>query len=255
MGEGGGLRIDVVTIFPELIRGALPYGVLGLALERGLLAVHAHDLRDWTTDRHQVTDDYPFGGGPGMLMKPEPLVAAVNDLREHHEPGAPVILLSPQGKPLSQGRAEELARERGWIALCGRYEGLDERVRQTVVTEELSIGDYVLSGGELPVLVLIEAVARSIPGALGNEASTVEESFGGSRLLEHPQYTRPREFNGLAAPETLLRGHHAEVRRWRRKEALRRTRERRPDLLAKVIPTGEDRELWAELEEEGNSWT
>jgi tRNA (guanine37-N1)-methyltransferase len=248
------LQIDVVTIFPDLIRGALPYGVLGLALERGLLEVRAHNLRDWTTDAHRTTDDYPFGGGAGMVMKPEPLVAAVAALRERQLPDAPVILLSPQGATLTQARVQELAQRSGWIVLCGRYEGVDERVRELVVTDEVSIGDYVLSGGELAALVLIEAAARVLPGALGNEASALDESFSAG-LVEYPQYTRPREWRGLAVPEVLLAGRHEEVRRWRRTQALRRTRERRPDLLATLALTAEDRELLVELEEEDEPWT
>ncbi len=247
------LSVKIVTIFPELVSGALDYSIVGLARERGLVEVIVRNLRDFTTDRHQVTDDYPFGGGAGMVMKVEPLVAAVEALQAEG-PDSPVIFFTPQGEPLKQALVQELAEQPSLILICGRYEGVDERFRQGWVTREISLGDYVLSGGEFPALVLVEAMVRLLPGALGNEASSQEESFT-SGLLDYPHYTRPREFRGRMVPEVLLSGHHENIRRWRRKQALRRTRERRPDLLAKANLGEEDAELLAELEEEDDAWT
>ena len=229
------IRIDVITIFPDLFGPFLGAGVLGAARESGLLRVETHDLRDWTHDRHRSVDDEPYGGGPGMVMKPEPLVAAIEALAgpkgpERRERGDRVVLLSPQGEQLGQQKVEALAQETHLVLVCGRYEGVDQRVVDLAVDEEISIGDYVLSGGEVPAMVVIEAVSRFIPGVLGNPDSVGTESFQ-DRRLEGPQYTRPAEFRGLSVPEVLRSGDHGKIARWREAQALERTRRRRPDLL------------------------
>ncbi|HZD80033.1 MAG TPA: tRNA (guanosine(37)-N1)-methyltransferase TrmD [Actinomycetota bacterium] len=222
------MRIDVVTIFPGIFQGPLRESLLGRAIGRGLIDVRVHDLRDFATDRHRQVDDEPYGGGPGMVMKPEPLFAAVGSLGEAAKR---VILLSPAGRRLDQALIRELAVEPWLVLLCGRYEGVDERVVEGLPAEELSIGDYVLSGGELPALVVLEAVTRLIPGVIGKEASHERDSFGPEGLLDHPHYTRPAEFRGLRVPEVLSSGDHAQVQRWRREAALDKTRRNRPDLL------------------------
>jgi len=242
------MRIDVVTIFPEFFASPLECSILGRARAGGIIDVRVHNLRDWTTDRHQIVDDYPYGGGGGMVLKPEPLFAAVEGLQAETPPGR-VILLSPQGPTFTQRRAEAMARDERVILLCGHYEGVDERVRMGLVDEEISIGDYVLTGGEPAALVVVDAVCRLLPGALGDADAPEQDSFG-SGLLEYPHYTRPAEFRGRATPEILLSGHHEQIRRWRRKEALRRTRERRPDLLESAALSPEDRKLLQELAEE-----
>ena len=225
-----------------MVRAGLAEGVVSRGIDRGLLDVRIHDLRDHTTDRHRSVDDVPYGGGPGMVMKPEPLARAVECIRaERGSPNA-VVLLSPQGRRFTQAEAERLSRLQHVALLCGRYEGMDERVRELAATEELSIGDYVLSGGELPALVVVDAVSRLVPGVVGDEQSVEEDSFS-SGLLDHPHYTRPAEFAGRNVPDVLLSGHHAEVRRWRRKAALARTLERRPDLLADAALDDDDRAL------------
>jgi tRNA (guanine37-N1)-methyltransferase len=236
------MRVDVVTIFPEMFAGPLECSIIKRVRDSGALDVCVHDLREHTTDKHHVVDDYPFGGGAGMLMKPEPWFAAVESIREQAQQPPHTIFLTPQGTVLTQPKARELAQRPALLLLCGRYEGVDERVREALVDEEISIGDYVLTGGELPALVLIDAVARLLPGAVGNEESVAEESFCNG-LLEYPQYTRPRSFGGLEVPEVLLSGHHEEIRKWRRRQALLRTRERRPDLFDKLALTPEDAEL------------
>ncbi len=227
------MRIDVVTIFPGLFAPFLEETLLGSAVRRGLLAVAVHDLRDWTRDRHRTVDDAPYGGGPGMVMKPEPLVAAIEALAGPKGPDrkARVVLLSPQGARLDQVRLGALAREERLVLVCGRYEGVDQRVIDLAVDEELSIGDYVLSGGELPALVVIEGISRLLPGVVGNPDSVGQESFQ-TGLLEGPQYTRPPVFGGLAVPEVLRSGDHGAVARWRAERSRERTRARRPDLLA-----------------------
>jgi tRNA (guanine37-N1)-methyltransferase len=232
----------VLTIFPEMFGVFLTTGVLGGAVERGLLEVRPHDLREWTTDRHRTVDDVPYGGGPGMVMRPEPLVEAIEALagRKGPERAARVILLSPQGETLRQERVAELARERHLVLVCGRYEGIDQRVIDLAVDEEISIGDYVLSGGEVPAMAVIEAVSRLVPGVLGNPASTAAESFERG-TLEGPQYTRPASFRGQEVPEVLRSGDHGRIRRWREEQALERTRRRRPDLLAARATRGEER--------------
>lgn len=229
------MRVDVVTLFPELFGGPLRTSIIGRALERGLVEIEVHDLREHGLGRHRSVDDYPYGGGAGMVMRPEPLFAAVEPLRDA---GAHVVLLDPAGERLTDALARELATSPHLALVCGRYEGVDERVR-SLADREVSIGDYVLTGGELPALVLIDAVVRLIPGVIA-EASHVGDSYA-SGLLEHPQYTRPERFRDLDVPPVLLSGDHGEVERWRRREALRRTRERRPDLLESADLTDADR--------------
>jgi tRNA (guanine37-N1)-methyltransferase len=237
------MRIDVVTLFPRMFAGPLGESMLRVAQDRGAVAIRLIDLRDHTESRHRVADDYPFGGGGGMVLKPEPLFAAVDGLRG---PGSRVVLLCPQGPTLVQATAARLAAVEHLILLCGHYEGVDERVREHLVDEELSIGDYVLTGGELPALVVLDAVVRLLPGVLGDPAGPAKDSFAGGRL-DYPQYTRPAEFRGLAVPEVLLSGDHQRIARWRRREALRRTVARRPDLLAAAPPTDEERQWLAEF--------
>jgi tRNA (guanine37-N1)-methyltransferase len=240
-------RFDVVTLFPGMFRGPLEESILRRAQDRGLIQVAVHDLRAWTQDRHHVVDDTPYGGGAGMVLKPEPVFAAVEALNPHR--GATVVLLSPQGERFTQALAAELAGRDHLILVCGRYEGFDERVGLGLGAREVSIGDYVLTGGELPALVVLDAVARLVPGVLGDADSARHDSFA-TGLLDHPQYTRPPSFRGLAVPEPLLSGDHGLIRRWRRKEALRRTLERRPDLLARAALTEEDRALLDEISRE-----
>ncbi len=225
------MRFDVLTLFPGIFSGPLDEAMLRRAREAGLLEVHVHDVRDWATDAHRTVDDYTFGGGPGMVMKPEPLFAAVEAIQPLAEPPARVVLLTPQGRPLDRGLVEELAREPRLLLLCGRYEGVDERVREHLADLEVSIGDFVLSGGELPALLLIDAVARRLPGVLGGGAGSLAEESFEDGLLEYPQYTRPAEFRGWEVPEVLRSGNHAEIARWRRRRRLLRTKARRPDLL------------------------
>jgi len=232
-----------------MVAAGLAEGVVSRGIDRGLLDVAIHDLRDYTTDRHRSVDDVPYGGGPGMVMKPEPLARAVEDIRARR--GAPdaVILLSPQGRPFTQAEAVRLSGLSHVVLLCGRYEGMDERVRELVATEELSLGDFVVSGGELPALIVIDAVSRLVPGVVGDEQSVEEDSFSRG-LLDYPHYTRPAEFGGLQVPQVLLSGHHAEVRRWRKKAALARTLERRPELLEQAALDDEERKLLEEIRKE-----
>ena len=245
------MRVDVLTTFPEIFGPVLDASIVGRAREAGVVTVGVHDLRRWTTDRHHTTDDAPFGGGPGMVMKPEPFFAAVEELRCAPEAGCreEVVLLCPQGERFEQGVARGLAGMDHLILLCGHYEGVDERVREHLATRAISIGDYVLTGGELPAMVVIDAVVRLLPGALGAEEGAEVDSFS-EGLLEYPQYTRPAEFRGWTVPEILFSGHHEQIRRWRRKESLRRTRRLRPELLEGAELTGEDRGLLEEVEEE-----
>jgi tRNA (guanine37-N1)-methyltransferase len=238
------VRFDIFTLFPEMFRGPLDESILARSRERGLIEIALHNPRDVTTDRHHVVDDYPYGGGAGMVMKPEPFFTAVEAVYQ----GGPIILLSPQGRLFTQSVARELSVEPRLTLLCGHYEGFDERIREHLATDEISIGDYVLTGGELAAMVIVDAVARLLPGVLG-PGSTEEESHT-TGLLEYPQYTRPPEFRGWAAPEVLLSGNHAAIARWRRKEALRRTRARRPDLLARADLSTLDRALLAEIARE-----
>ena len=221
------MRIDILTIFPGMFESPLRESLLGRAIERGIVDIRVHDIRDATTDKHRQVDDEPYGGGPGMVMKPEPIFSAVGSLAE----GAKrVLLLSPAGRRLEQAWVRELAAEPWLVLVCGRYEGVDERVALGLPAEEVSVGDYVLSGGEVPALVVVEAVTRLVPGVIGKEESHEQDSFQDG-LLDHPHYTRPAEFRGLTVPEVLLSGNHAEIERWRREAALEKTRRMRPDLL------------------------
>ena len=242
------MTFDIVTIFPAMIRHALADGVVGRAIERGTLDVAIHDLRDFTTDRHRVVDDVPYGGGPGMVLKPEPIFRALDAIAARRgvaPAGLLTVLTSPQGARFTQAEAVRLSRAAHVVLLCGRYEGVDERVRARVA-EEMSIGDYVLSGGELPALVVIDAVARHVPGVVGDDQSVVDDSFSRG-LLDFPHYTRPAEVESLRVPDVLLSGNHAEIRRWRKRESLSRTLERRPDLLADAALDDEEREILREL--------
>jgi tRNA (guanine37-N1)-methyltransferase len=230
---------DVLTIFPEFFRGPFEHGVVARGRESGLVDVRIHDLRNWTSDRHRTVDDRPFGGGEGMLLKPEPLFAAVESIRPEPDPQRRVVLLSAQGRLFDQATARRFAALDGLLLICGRYEGVDERVAEALADEELSIGDYVLSGGELAAAIVIDAVARLLPGVLGNEASALNESFSPvdnreESLLDWPQYTRPAEFRGRRVPEVLLSGHHEQIRRWRAQAAAEKMRRLRPDLFERL---------------------
>lgn len=249
---------DVITIFPDFFRSILEHGLLKRAMVAGHVEVRLRDLRDFTNDRHRSVDDRPFGGGPGMVFKPEPIFRAVETLKAE-SPGAnfPVILLSPQGRLLTQAVAEELARESRIVLISGRYEGVDERVTENLASDEVSIGEYVLSGGELAAAVVMEVVARLLPGVLGNEESCEQESFsscgqrvGGRKhgMLDFPQYTRPADFRGLCVPEVLLSGDHEKIRQWRRRRALEKTWRRRPDLLQSIELNDEDRRILDQLQ-------
>jgi tRNA (guanine37-N1)-methyltransferase len=244
------MRFDIVTIFPRMIEAGLAEGVVGRGIERGVLAAGVHDLRSFTTDRHRTVDDVPYGGGPGMVMKPEPLVRAVEHIRTVHGSLGVVLLPTPQGRVFRQADAEQLSGIGHVVLLCGRYEGMDDRVRSLVGAEEVSIGDYVLSGGELPALVIVDAVSRLVPGVVGDQQSVDEESFARG-LLDYPHFTRPVEYGGLRVPDVLLSGHHAEVRRWRRRAALERTLARRPDLLESAPLDDEDRALLRDIRSRG----
>jgi tRNA (guanine37-N1)-methyltransferase len=229
------LHVDIITIFPDYFREAFDYGIVRRARAAGLVDIRAHDLRAWTTDKHHMVDDRPFGGGDGMVLKPEPIFAAVASLvgagrRESVAAGKRVVLLSPQGRCFTQAMAAEFASCDQLVLICGRYEGVDERVAEALVTDEISIGDYVLSGGEPAALVVIDATVRLLPGALGSATSATTESFSDGRL-DYPHYTRPPEFEGMRAPEVLLNGNHAEIARWRREASLNKTKRNRPDLL------------------------
>src|ERR1700678_1288998 len=266
------MKADIVTIFPDFFRGPLDYGITRRAQEMGLAKIEIHDLREFTHDRHRTVDDRPFGGGEGMVLKPEPLAEAVEHLRlapkaERAAQGETVILLSAQGKKFSQATARELDRAQRVVMLCGRYEGVDERISELVADQELSIGDYVLSGGELAAAVVLDATMRLLPGVLGNDASSENESFGqadallqsaagaglssthgAGGLLDYPHYTRPAEFRGLAVPEVLSSGNHEQIRRWRREQALKKTLRNRPDLLRDAELSAEDRSFLRTLE-------
>jgi tRNA (guanine37-N1)-methyltransferase len=240
------MRFDVFTLLPEVIEPYLQSSILKRARQAGLLEVNVHNIRDWTTDKHHVCDDTPYGGGGGMVMKPDPIFKAVEGVLGA-PPSCPVFLLTPQGRTFNQQVAQELTQYDHLALLCGRYEGIDERVREYLVTDEISIGDFVLTGGELPALVLIDAVARLVPGVLGDPLGAENDSFT-SGLLEYPHYTRPPEFRGWQVPEVLLSGDHARIARWRREQSLLRTWQRRPDLLEKVDLTEADRLYLRNLE-------
>jgi len=236
---------DILTIFPEIFRSPLSESLIKKALDKGVLKVRIWNLRDFTEDKHRTTDDYPYGGGAGMVMKADPIFRAVEEIKANN-PDARTLLLTPQGERFHQGLARGLSEQKHWILICGRYEGLDERVRLGVVDREISIGDYVLNGGEIPALVFLEVISRYVPGFLGSEQSVEEETFSDG-LLEYPQYTRPPVIRGMEVPEILLSGNHAEIKRWRRRESLKRTYLRRPDLLERADLSEEDLEYLSEL--------
>ncbi|MCR8845423.1 tRNA (guanosine(37)-N1)-methyltransferase TrmD [Paenibacillus sp. SC116] len=255
------MRIDVLTLFPEMCDGVFSTSILGKAREKGLVSLNTVNFREYSTNKHQSVDDYPYGGGGGIVLKPDPIFGAVEDVIqkaavEHteDEDGVEkptlrrprVILMCPQGETFTQSKAEELSQEDHLIFICGHYEGYDERIREHLVTDELSIGDYVLTGGELPAMVVVDSVVRLLPGVLGNESSAITDSFS-TGLLEYPHYTRPAEFRGWKVPDVLLSGHHANVEAWRREQSLRRTIERRPDLLDKVELSDKDRAILQRL--------
>lgn len=242
------MRFDIFTLFPEVFPAYLDASILYRAREMGHLEVNVHNIRDWAQDKHQVTDEPPYGGGGGMVMKPEPIFAAVEGILGQ-PPGCPVILMTPQGALLDQVKAEALAQQPRLAVIAGHYEGVDERVREHLVTHEISIGDYVLTGGELPALVLIDVLTRLIPGVLGDPLAAAKDSHA-SGLLEHPHYTRPENFRGWQVPEILRSGHHARIERWRREQALKRTLERRPDLLDSFDLTPEDEEFLDSLSQD-----
>jgi tRNA (guanine37-N1)-methyltransferase len=237
---------DVITIFPELVEAALAAGVVGRARERGVVDIRVRDLRAYTDDRHRTVDDVPYGGGPGMVMKPEPIVRAVEAIAAERGAPSAVVLVTPQGRTLTHALAEDLSRMERIVLLCGRYEGVDERVTEMMVTHEVSIGDYVLTGGELPALVVLDAVTRLVPGVVGDAASVEADSFARG-LLDHPHYTRPAVFRGRAVPDVLVSGHHGAIERWRRTERVRRTLERRPDLLETARLSDDERRELDEL--------
>lgn len=237
------MRIDILTLFPEMFAGPFDSSIIKRAREKGLLDINLVNIRDFTHDKHRIVDDYPFGGGAGMVMKPEPIFEAVEAISQcTGENKAKVLLLCPQGQAFNQEKAKELAGESHLLLICGHYEGVDERVKEIMVDEEISIGDYVLTGGELPAMMVVDAVSRLIPGVLGEEESFVRDSFYNG-FLEHPHYTRPREFAGINVPEVLLSGDHEKIRRWRRKMSLLRTLKRRPDLLDLEDLSAEDKRL------------
>jgi tRNA (guanine37-N1)-methyltransferase len=237
------MQIDIISIFPDMVEGALREGVLGRARTRGLVDIQVRDLRAQTDDRHRTVDDVPFGGGPGMVMKPEPWFRAIEAVAAERGAPSAVVLLTPQGRRFSQAEAARLSRLERLLLLCGRYEGVDERVAETLVTDEISIGDYVLTGGELPALVVLDAVVRLVPGVVGDAASVAADSFERG-LLDHPHYTRPAEFRGLTVPDVLVSGHHAAIERWRREQRIRRTLARRPDLIERArLDAAEQTEL------------
>lgn len=268
------MQFDIITVFPQFFSGPFQFGVLRRAMDADIVRVDIHNLRDFTRDRHQTVDDRPFGGGEGMVLKPEPLARAVESLgvtaKQERDPGCErVVLLSAQGRPFTQSVARELAGVERVVLLCGRYEGVDERVNDLLVDTELSIGDYVLSGGELGAAVVVDAVSRLLPGVLGNEDSTRYESFAAERetepatpgeaprstcdgagLLDYPHYTRPAEFRGLEVPAVLSSGDHAAIRKWRRRESLRKTLQNRPDLLEQAVLSAEDRRVLEEIRKE-----
>lgn len=245
------MKFEILTLFPEMFAGPLTSSILKRAREAGHIEVNVRNIRDWTSDRHHVTDDAPYGGGPGMVMKAEPVAAAFDAVQaQNSETPFTRVYLTPEGERWNQRLAEEFAALPGLILLCGHYEGVDERVRELYIDREISIGDFVLTGGELPAMVVIDSIARLIPGVVGNSESIEAESFAADGLLDHPHYTRPEEFRGLRVPEVLLSGHHKRIAEWRRLEALRRTLERRPDLITENLEllTPAERRLLASLE-------
>jgi len=244
------MQFDVFTLFPEVILPYLEVSILHRAIQRGLLMVNVHNIRDWATDKHHVTDDTPYAGGGGMIMKPEPIFNAVESVLGS-PPACPLILLTPQGRLFTQRVAREISQEPKIALLCGRYEGVDERVRQHLVSDEISIGDYVLTGGELPAMILIDAVTRLVPGVLGDPFATQEDSHA-TGLLEYPHYTRPAKFRSWEVPEVLLSGNHAQIARWRREQAILRTWQRRPDLLEEADLSEADRTFLEKIKREAD---
>ncbi|WP_274361507.1 tRNA (guanosine(37)-N1)-methyltransferase TrmD [Paenibacillus thermotolerans] len=243
------MNIDVLTLFPEMFAGVFGSSILGKAQEKGIVSLNAVNFREFSGNKHNTVDDYPYGGGGGMVLKPEPIFSAVEHLTPEGEKPR-IILMCPQGETYSQRKAEELSKEERLIFICGHYEGYDERIREHLVTDEISIGDYVLTGGEIAAMAVIDSVVRLLPGALGNEQSAVTDSFS-TGLLEYPHYTRPAEFRGWTVPDVLLSGHHENVNKWRRKQSLHRTWQRRPDLLANAELTALERK-WIEEWEQGS---
>ena len=241
------MQFDIFSLFPQVFQPYLDASIVKRAIENNLVIVNLYDIRSWTTDKHHITDDAPYGGGGGMVMKPEPVFDAVESVLGT-PPACPVILLTPQGRTFTQTIAQQYALMPRIALICGRYEGIDERIRQHLVTDELSIGDYVLTGGELPALCVLDAVTRLIPGALGDPNGAMDDSYA-SGLLEYPHYTRPPEYRSWRVPEVLLSGNHAEITRWRRQQSLKRTWRRRPDLLEKIELTDTDREILSSLQE------
>lgn len=246
------MYIHILTLFPNMFTAPLGESIIKRAIDRGLVQIAIYNIRDYATDRHHVVDDSPYGGGPGMVLKPEPIFEAVESvLGEKGKSGIPVLLLTPQGRIFDQQAAQELARYREMVMICGHYEGVDERVRERLVTDEISIGDYILSGGELAAMVVVDAVVRQLPGALGSEASVGEDSHVGG-LLEYPQYTRPQSFRGWEVPEVLLSGNHASIARWRREQSILRTLKRRPELLERAALSEKERRMVARMKREEN---
>jgi tRNA (guanine37-N1)-methyltransferase len=243
------MKIDVLTLFPSMFTGVLEASILGKAREKGIVSVRTVNFRDYSISKHNTVDDYPYGGGGGMVLKPEPIFSAVEDLIGSEQISPRVILMCPQGESFTQQKAEQLASESHLIFICGHYEGYDERIREHLITDELSIGDYVLTGGEIPAMVVIDSVVRLLPGVLGNEQSAVTDSFS-TGLLEYPHYTRPAVFREWSVPDVLISGHHEKIEAWRQKEALRRTWRRRPDLLENRNLTAEESEWLKEFRRE-----
>ncbi len=242
------VKFDVLSIFPEMFTSPLNFSLLKKAQEKGLLSISLHDIRSWADDKHKMTDDAPYGGGCGMVMKVEPVEKALNKIRNLQDDSV-VVLMTPQGEVLNQKIAVELSGKKSIIIICGRYEGVDERIREHLVDREISIGDYILTGGELPALILIDAVSRFIPDVLGNPESTQSESFS-ANILEYPQYTRPAEYKNWGVPDVLLSGNHAEIEIWRKRKSLKRTYQRRPDLLEKIKLSDEDEKIMDEIKQE-----
>lgn len=245
------MRIDILTLFPNMFHGVLNESILKRAQEKSLVTFNLINFREFSTDKHKKVDDYPYGGGAGMVLSPQPIFAAVESLKKDSDDGMRVLLMTPQGERFTQKKAMELAKEKHLVFICGHYEGFDERIREHLATDELSIGDYVLTGGELACMVIIDSVVRLIPGILGNQESYHHDSFSDG-LLEYPQYTRPANFRGFKVPDVLLSGDHKKIEKWRRQESLRRTFKRRPDLLAHAQLTEEDREFLRSLQREQN---
>lgn len=241
------MRIDVLTLFPQMFEVPFSFGIFQRAIDRKLVSINLYNIRDYTHDKHHTVDDYPYGGGPGMVLKPEPIFEAVEAIKskigsKDRGTNVPIILLTPQGRLFSQQIAQELAKYSHLVLICGHYEGVDERVREHLVTDEISVGDYVLTGGEFPAMVVIDAVVRLLPGVLGSEASPVNDSHSNG-LLEYPQYTRPAEYRGWSVPEVLISGNHAQIAKWRREQTIQRTLERRPELLDKTSLCLEEKQL------------